>query len=353
MLRSLVCLRRTAAIARLSLPTPWVPAPPAAPRGHRVGALSSSTRALIGAALPAPPIAWSSVPPAVPRGARQAALQLRTVWATPPSAKIRFSRQQTAAQLRRQTQRERDSTVTNRDIMKHRSMRGKGSAVRLVGLGGKTEVVDFAVALQRGEEAGVDVLLVSARSDPPTCKLVDVGKEKYEKKKSEKLRKETNRARLMRQKVKTVKMKVKIEDGDFQRKVDETRRFLGKGHTVRVVVVLLRFVRGGEQRAEGLLRGVQEAVADVSMPLTAKQQQISVDRAQRHLDFFPLMPEEGQGTTEQKQGQQGRRQRQQQQQQQQQQGRQQGRQQQQGRQRRRPTSKQPGLSGQPQKTTQK
>ena len=99
-------------------------------------------------------------------------------------------------------------------------------------------VVTRAAALAAAEAAGLDLVEVSPNADPPVCKILDVGKFKYE------AQKKKNEARK-RQKVievKEIKMRPGIDTHDYDIKMRAVRRFLGEGDKVKVT---LRF-RGRE-----------------------------------------------------------------------------------------------------------
>jgi translation initiation factor IF-3 len=111
--------------------------------------------------------------------------------------------------------------------------------VRLIDANGEMiGVVPRAAALQAAEAAGLDLVEVSPNADPPVCKILDIGKFKYE------AQKKKNEARK-RQKVievKEIKMRPGIDTHDYDIKMRAVRRFLGDGDKVKVT---LRF-RGRE-----------------------------------------------------------------------------------------------------------
>ncbi len=93
-------------------------------------------------------------------------------------------------------------------------------------------------ALQRAYEAGLDLVEVSPNADPPVCKLLDVGKYKYE------LQKKANEARKKQKviEIKEIKLRPGIDDHDYDVKRKAMIRFLEEGDKVKVT---LRF-RGRE-----------------------------------------------------------------------------------------------------------
>ena len=113
------------------------------------------------------------------------------------------------------------------------------ATVRLIDERGEmVGVVGLHEALQMAYEADLDLVEISPNADPPVCKLLDIGKYKYE------LQKKQNEARK-KQKVidiKEIKMRPGIDDHDYDVKMRAMIRFIEEGDKVKVT---LRF-RGRE-----------------------------------------------------------------------------------------------------------
>jgi translation initiation factor IF-3 len=99
-------------------------------------------------------------------------------------------------------------------------------------------VVDRAFALSKADEAGLDLVEISPNADPPVCKVLDIGKYKYEEQK----RKNEARKKQKVIEVKEIKLRPNIDDHDYDVKMRATKRFLEEGDKVKVT---LRF-RGRE-----------------------------------------------------------------------------------------------------------
>ena len=117
-------------------------------------------------------------------------------------------------------------------------------------------------ALRIAEEKELDLVLVSDKADPPVCRIMDYGKYKFEQeKKAREARKKQHTAD-----VKEVKMRYKIEDHDYQVRVNQAVRFLKDGDKVKATITF----RGREIQhsdlAEELLKRMAidlEEVAEV------------------------------------------------------------------------------------------
>lgn len=131
--------------------------------------------------------------------------------------------------------------------------------------GGQVGVVKTPDALERAIAVGLDLVVVSPSVSPPVCKILDLGKYKYEaqKKKSEARKKQKTID------VKEIKFRPNIETHDYEVKMRAMRKFLGEGDKVKVT---LRF-RGREMVHQHLGMKVLERVRD-DMDEEAKVEQM-------------------------------------------------------------------------------
>jgi translation initiation factor IF-3 len=87
-------------------------------------------------------------------------------------------------------------------------------------------------ALKMAQEAGLDLVEINPKADPPVCKILDFGKYKYEeKKKAAQARR--NQAIVD---IKEIKLRPKTDDHDINFKIKAARRFLEAGHKVKFTV---------------------------------------------------------------------------------------------------------------------
>ncbi|CAB5538949.1 Translation initiation factor IF-3 [Providencia rettgeri] len=93
-------------------------------------------------------------------------------------------------------------------------------------------------ALEKAEEAGVDLVEISPNAEPPVCRIMDYGKFLYEKSKSQKEQKKKQKV----VQVKEIKFRPATDEGDYQVKLRNLTRFLEDGDKAKVT---LRF-RGRE-----------------------------------------------------------------------------------------------------------
>lgn len=109
-------------------------------------------------------------------------------------------------------------------------------------------------AMQRAEEAGLDLVEVSPNATPPVCKIMDYGKYQYEKNKRAK------EARKKQSKVvmKGMQFRPDTAEHDYQFKKRHVEDFLGNGWKVRATV---RF-RGREMLHTDLGRNLLTRLKD-------------------------------------------------------------------------------------------
>ncbi|MEM7100652.1 MAG: translation initiation factor IF-3 [Pseudomonadota bacterium] len=115
----------------------------------------------------------------------------------------------------------------------------RASSVRLVAADGSQRgIVSREEALAEARAAGLDLVQVAAEADPPVCKVMDYGKHLFELKKT----KAAQRKKQKQIQVKEIKFRPGTEEGDYQVKLRNLKRFLDEGDKAKVS---LRF-RGRE-----------------------------------------------------------------------------------------------------------
>lgn len=110
----------------------------------------------------------------------------------------------------------------------------KAREVRVIASDGEQlGVLMLRDALQRAEEAGLDLVEVAPTAVPPVCRIMDFGKYKYEmnKKAHESKKHQTVIA------VKEVKLRPRTDDHDVQFKTNNIKRFLEGGDKVKVSIM--------------------------------------------------------------------------------------------------------------------
>ena len=78
----------------------------------------------------------------------------------------------------------------------------------------------------------VDLVLIAPTAQPPVCRAIDYGKFCFERDKREK---EAKKKQVI-VKVKEIQLSCRIEQHDFDTRVNQTKKFLGEGNKVKAVV---------------------------------------------------------------------------------------------------------------------
>ncbi len=88
-------------------------------------------------------------------------------------------------------------------------------------------------ALERAQQAGLDLIEIAPNATPPVCKIMDFGKFKYQEAKKEKqARKKQHTVKL-----KEIKLRPKTDDHDYGYKMKHAREFLEEGDRVKITIV--------------------------------------------------------------------------------------------------------------------
>ena len=117
--------------------------------------------------------------------------------------------------------------------------------VRLISENGdQLGIMPTSRALQLAEEAGLDLVKIAPKAQPPVCKIIDYGKYRYRKKQ-----------KIVE--VKEVRMSPNIDENDLNTKIAAARKFIEKGNKVKVSI---RF-RGREMAHTNQSRPMMEDFA--------------------------------------------------------------------------------------------
>jgi translation initiation factor IF-3 len=111
--------------------------------------------------------------------------------------------------------------------------------VRVIDADGKQlGVIPTSQALATAQQQGMDLVEIAPNAVPPVCKIVEYGKFKYEQEKKDR----ESRKHHHGGKLKEIKLRLNIDDHDYQTKLNHMREFLADGMKVKVSL----FFRGRE-----------------------------------------------------------------------------------------------------------
>jgi translation initiation factor IF-3 len=119
-------------------------------------------------------------------------------------------------------------------------------------------------ALEMAREAELDLIEVSPQAKPPVCKLLDYGKFQYAQSKKE----QQNKSHQKKVDIKGVRIGLRVDKHDLLFKRDQAEKFLGKGHKVKIELLL----RGREKAMRDRAReAMKEFLAMISIPYKVEE----------------------------------------------------------------------------------
>ena len=123
------------------------------------------------------------------------------------------------------------SANNNKDLLINDEI--KAAEVRVIGPDNEqVGVMKLEDAKNFAYNSGVDLVLIAPMATPPVCRAVDYGKFCFERDKREK---EAKKKQVI-VKVKEVQLSCRIEQHDFDTRVNHAKRFLGEGNKVKAVI---------------------------------------------------------------------------------------------------------------------
>ena len=133
--------------------------------------------------------------------------------------------------------------------------------VRLIGEDGEQlGIMPTKEAMKLAETAELDLVKIAPKAQPPVCKIIDYGKYKYELTRKEKEAKKKQKT----VEIKEVRLSPNIDTNDLNTKINNAKKFIGKGNKVKVT---LRF-RGREMahvhQSKHILDEFAESLAEIA-----------------------------------------------------------------------------------------
>lgn len=134
--------------------------------------------------------------------------------------------------------------------------------VRLIGENGEQlGIMSAKEALQRAQEAELDLVKIAPHAKPPVCKIIDYSKYRYEM-----LRKEKEARKKQKSvEVKEIRMSPNIDDNDLNTKVSAARKFIEKGNKVKVTLRFRGRERAHMSQTKYILDDFAEKLSDIAV----------------------------------------------------------------------------------------
>ncbi|WP_457661092.1 translation initiation factor IF-3 [Sinorhizobium medicae] len=145
--------------------------------------------------------------------------------------------------------------------------------------GQNSGIVPIDEALRMADEAGLDLVEIAPNSDPPVCKILDLGKLKYaNQKKAAEARKKQKIVEI-----KEIKMRPNIDTHDYEVKMKAMNRFFEEGDKVKVT---LKF-RGREMAHQELGRKLLMQVKDDTQEIAKVEAEPKLEGRQMMMVLAP------------------------------------------------------------------
>ena len=93
-------------------------------------------------------------------------------------------------------------------------------------------IISTNKAISMAKEEGLDLIEIAPNARPPVCKIIDIGKYKYD------AQKKANQAKKKQKKieVKEIKLRPVTETHDYQFKIKNAQKFISKGDKVKFTI---------------------------------------------------------------------------------------------------------------------
>lgn len=145
----------------------------------------------------------------------------------------------------------------NKDFVRYNE-RIRIPKVLVVHEGDNLGVMDTRDAQRKARSMGLDLVEVAPKARPPVCQIMDYGKFMYEKQK----RTKNNKGNAAKEK--ELSFRYVIDDHDLGTKANQARKFLEKGHKVKLVVKFKAREKAHKEKGFVALKKIIELLKDVS-----------------------------------------------------------------------------------------
>ena len=109
----------------------------------------------------------------------------------------------------------------------------KALDVQVIGSeGNNLGVMQLKQAIQLAKDEGLDLIEISPKANPPVCKIMDMGKFKYDAQKKANLAKKKQKIISLKE----IKMRPVTETHDYEFKVKNAKKFIAKGDKVKFTI---------------------------------------------------------------------------------------------------------------------
>ncbi len=138
---------------------------------------------------------------------------------------------------------------------------------------GESRIISKLEAIAMAVDQNKDLVVISDKSDPPVCKIVDLNKFLYEKK--QRAKEAAKKARANTIETKEIRMTLNIGQNDINVKIAKVQKFLEKKCKVTLTVTLKGRERGKQDLARQLLKEIADQMEVELEPFAANPGRVS------------------------------------------------------------------------------
>lgn len=122
-------------------------------------------------------------------------------------------------------------------------------------------VMTVPEALRMAEDKGLDLIEIAPNATPPTCKIMDYGKYKYEEKKKA----AASRKNQVIVTIKEIQMRPRTDIHDFETKMKHARRFILDGDKVKINLRFMGREMAHQEAGVAVIRKAIDYIKDISL----------------------------------------------------------------------------------------
>ena len=153
--------------------------------------------------------------------------------------------------------------------------------VQVIGSDGKNlGAMQIKKAIELAKQEGLDLIEISPNANPPVCKIMDMGKYKYD------LQKKANQAKKKQKTVslKEIKLRPGTETHDYNFKIKNAKKFISKGNKVKFTVKF----KGREMQHTDLGKDLMNKIIDDTKDVSKVESKPKFEGRQMVMIIQPL-----------------------------------------------------------------
>ena len=121
-------------------------------------------------------------------------------------------------------------------------------------------VLPLNKAVSIAKEEGLDLIEISPNANPPVCKIMDMGKYKYDLQKKANLAKKNQKVILLKE----IKLRPVTEIHDYNFKIKNAKKFINKGDKVKFTVKFKGRAMQHTELGKELMNRIIEEIKDIA-----------------------------------------------------------------------------------------